>query len=205
MKGKFLARLVTGSIILAMAGFANATPYSYNFEIDGNSNVPTFTLTNTGLIDITGYSLTVGNLAYNWDAAYKESGDLVGWILTTGDTNDGGGTRVDMFEYAFTSFNPGDIFTHKADIDKDSWNSGENYKTVLFNNGSFDNALLTVSFLNAGPLSMALPDGSAPFSFSQSGNTAPVPEPTTMLLFGTGLVSLAGSRLRKKKKQFTSE
>ena len=33
-----------------------------------------------------------------------------------------------------------------------------------------------------------------------SNGSTPVPEPTTMLLFGTGLVGLVGTRLRKKKR-----
>lgn len=36
--------------------------------------------------------------------------------------------------------------------------------------------------------------------YSFTVDSAPVPEPATMLIFGTGLVGLIGSRLRKKKK-----
>ncbi len=38
------------------------------------------------------------------------------------------------------------------------------------------------------------------FAIGAQETTNPVPEPATMLLFGTGLVGLAGSRLRKMKK-----
>ncbi len=204
MKNKRLAGLVTGIFVLAVASIVNATPYGYDLTISGNNNVPTFTLENIGQINITGYSLTIGNIAYNWDAIYQEvDNDNVGYSLVSGDAVDSGALRVDMFEYAFTSFSAGNIFIHEADVDKDDYNTLENYKTILFNNGDSDNALLTVSFLGADALSMTLPDYTGVldvFEFSQSVDTNPIPEPATMLLFGTGLAVLVGSRIRKKKK-----
>jgi hypothetical protein len=48
-----------------------------------------------------------------------------------------------------------------------------------------------------GPMALAPNDE---YVLQVSLNPAPVPEPTTMLLFGTGLAGLLGSRIRRKKK-----
>lgn len=48
---------------------------------------------------------------------------------------------------------------------------------------------------------LALREGTVTYTEPDDDNgAAPVPEPATMLLFGTGLASLAGNRIRRKKK-----
>jgi hypothetical protein len=49
----------------------------------------------------------------------------------------------------------------------------------------------------SSPLALAVDDT---YTLQVSLDPAPVPEPTTMLLFGTGLAGLMGSRIRRKKK-----
>ncbi len=71
---------------------------------------------------------------------------------------------------------------------------------------SFDGLLIDPSSPNAR-VSFALSENTGDYSWAIlddvniTGIPAPIPEPATMLLFGTGgLVGLVGSRIRKKKK-----
>lgn len=61
----------------------------------------------------------------------------------------------------------------------------------------FDNEALVAASGSSAP-SLSYPYHYGPSNYSTPG--APIPEPATMLLFGTGIALLAGSRTRRKKK-----
>ena len=70
----------------------------------------------------------------------------------------------------------------------DQTSSGTNVYANFMDLGEFDTFTLTSTSMAFEVDNIAV------------GNSSPVPEPATMLLFGTGLVGVAGLRLRKKKR-----
>lgn len=151
-------------------------------------NTTQFVLTNLSAsgIEITGMSLTVGDLNYVFDQIYLSSEMFAGVpgataALLTGDRSQDG-ANTDLFVYAFTGFGSAGSFTGQFDIDKRNGDFVADARTVLFNNGDAANAVWTVSFSNGQSAALTLPDG----ALSDVSYTFTVPSPGTIALLAAG-------------------
>ncbi len=141
--------------------------------------------------------------------------------ITTGATGDFAGagiglatdfyTWIPKFQFSDTSFNlfntRGFTFelTEMNEVSRtDSYLSFAGFGTISGN--GFDNTSYSWSFSADSSHSWSFSADSTggnfgAFSSTLTARAAPVPEPSTMLLVGTGLIGIVGSRMRKKKQQ----
>lgn len=216
MRKKLLVSLVTGMVILGNAFIANAipteiVPVSYTF--DKTTDVGTYNYsdwTGSQLTDghygITPWSADLGNgYAYEW----------VGWVRDTPvniDFDLGAILEINQINIGTVQDWPNDVVLPSVNLyssnDGTNWSLFEHYfvpesnsNNNIYRTYEFTGLSVTAQYFRVSLYHSY--DG--PWTFTDEidfyqDSAAPVPEPTTMLLFGTGLAGLVGTKLRKKKK-----
>jgi len=128
-------------------------------------NTVAFSLTNTSAdgVQLTAFSLTVGNTQFNFDEIYSSAEQFTGGdgtqtaVLTTGDrVQDNGGP--DLFAYTFTNFGAGVSFRGQWDVDNDDGSWDYDSRTILFNNGDAANAVASFAFSDGSSFDYTFPD-----------------------------------------------
>lgn len=223
MKKKLFASLSMGLLLLAISNFANAaTLYQQNI----NSTLSGHYSNIGGQITADDFSLlTDASInGINWYGYFdSEPASLSSISFDIGFHSDDGNKPNFSHDYfqslspiitdsGYTAINGNKIYQFEAALLASfAVDSGERIWLSLADNDPSTSQFLwsrssmsgTFAYRNTNPSFIS--DWSTAynwgdFSFELIGETAPVPIPATVLLFGTGLAGLAGTRLRKKKK-----
>jgi hypothetical protein len=168
MLSTFRRAIVSLVILISSNAFAGIIDFSITIDSSIGVNDPKFTLTNLSdeNYDIVGVSISIGDTNYNWDAfwwnkRYGERTPVDKWgdltlLHVTPDENYSGGERADIAKASFSGFNAGDVFKWIMDPDHDRENTYEDYREIMFNNGSNPNAVISVDFFYNGSINQPI-------------------------------------------------
>ncbi len=210
---KTFAAMATGIFMLGMGGVAQALTFGFTVVednspldpssqfvmdvTDGGSGLTMFTFTNTGAIEtfIADIYFDWADTALIWDS-YSGTGEVDFMHLASpGDLS--GGTNI-----AFTADWSTDAEPPPATwgIDNYIGEGTQDSLTIAFSGAAYDDIITALSSeeFRVGLHVQGYTDGESE-SYVSTGGGEPVPEPVSMLLFGTGLAGLAGARLRRKQ------
>jgi hypothetical protein len=181
----------------AHAGFKLTIAESDDF----GANAPVLTLENTSATErLDTFSLSIGDTAYNFDritAPDDADAPLAEATIAQGDFPDGG-ERVDTLELQFPAdeLAAGSSISWLVDIDLDGGDSSEDFRTVLFNNGSgVANAVAAAVYGDDSEQRITLADGPGDLA----SYTFATPLPAALPLFAGGLAGIGFVLHRRRR------
>ncbi len=189
MKTKICLVLLTFTF-LHIVGIAHATPFTFTYETTLTStNIPGTSVNGTFTLDVIVDNGGIDLLNQTWGI-----NDVTSAVATSGSYTATFGAPHQNYPYLFKTDSSGELIGAQfANL------YGNNSHS--FGSGSPKMSINEIFFYSGTPYSANFAEGNQHNLSVWTGPTSsPVPEPTAMLLFGTGLIGLAGITTRRRKK-----